>query len=279
MRIKNVILICAIAAGAGYWIVQNNPNALSVLEQYIDNGEILTFEARYTPERIMEQFGKELALGERTFQRSELKYYPYAILDVKYSSPDKRTREGVLLWSLVDGEMVINCDTWDKTHGFEDAINAQASRNDFKILNALAKNKGKASMEQLQRDLQVEEDILQPWLDDSKAKHLVIQKGNEVQLHFQNPRILVVPQTCIAQSMVTKPYNHAQKVSRNYSFNQIEKTAHAAFGQDFKIRSKKELFLPVYSIEMLNPDGSVLTTEWNALNGQRMIPRYLANTP
>ena len=279
MKIKNVILICAVLAGGGYWIVQNNPNALSLLEQYIDNGEILTFEARYTPERILDQFSKELALGEKTFQRSELKFYPYAFLDVKYSTADKRTKEGVLLWSLFDGEMVINCETWENTHGFEDAINAQATRNDFKILNALAKNKGKASLEQLQRDLQVEADILQPWLDESKAKYLVVQKGNEIQLHFQNPRLLVVPQTSIMQSIVTKPYSQAQKMPRNYSFNQIEKTAQAAFGQDFTIRNKKELFLPVYSIEILNPDGSVLTTEWNALNGQRMIPRYLTNTP
>lgn len=279
MKLKNIAIIAALIAASGWWIVHNNPNVVSVLEQYIDNGEILTLEARYTPERIMEQYGKELASGERSFQSATLKFYPYALLDVKYSTPDKKTREGVLLWSLVDGEMVINCETWDKTHGFEDAINAQAGRNDFKILNALAKNKGKASLEQLQKDLQVEEDILQPWLDESKNKHLVVQKGNEIQLHFQNPKILVVPQTSIAQCMVTKPYSHAQKVSRNYSFKQIENTAHAAFGQDFTIRNKKELFLPVYSIEILNPDGSVLTTEWNALNGQRMVPRYLATVP
>ena len=195
MKFKNWFLIAAVLVGAGWWFAQNNPNVLSMLEQYIDNGEIMTFEARYTPERIMDQYGKELASGERAFQKAELKFYPYALLDVKYSTPDKKTKEGVLLWSFVDGEMVINCETWEKTHGFEDAINSQANRNDFKILNALAKNKGKATIEQLQKDLQVEEDVLQPWLDDSKSKHLVVQKGNEIQLHFQNPRILVVPQT------------------------------------------------------------------------------------
>jgi hypothetical protein len=273
---RNLLAILLIVAAAGWWIVERNPNVYSVLGQYIDNGEILTLEARYTPEKIMEQFGQEfIADGDRSFQGAELRFYPYALLDVKYSAPDKKTREGVLLWSLFDGEMVIDCKSWAKTHGFEDAINAQANRNDFKLLNVLARNKGKASFDQLQQELQIESNLLQQWVDDGKSKHLVLQKGNEVQLHFQDPRLLVSPQTSINECMVTKPYSHAQKVARNYSFKQIEKTAHAAFGDDFTIRSKKELYLPVYVIEVLNPDGSILTTEWNALNGQRLIPRYL----
>lgn len=263
---------------ATWWLLEHNPNIYGVLGQYIDNGEILTLEARYTPEQIVEHFDREfIANGDRAFQNASLRFYPYALLDVKYSSSDKKTREGVLLWSLVDGEMVIDCKSWEKSHGFEDAINAQASRTDFKVLNALARKQGKASFEQLQHDLQVEANLLQQWIDGTKAKHLVLQKGNEVQLHFEDPRILVMPQTSISECMVTKPYSQAQKVHRNYSFNQIEKTAHAAFGPEFTVRSKKEIYLPVYAIEILNPDGSLLTTEWNALNGKRIMPKYLIN--
>jgi hypothetical protein len=63
------------------------------------------------------------------------------------------------------------------------------------------------------------------------------------------------------------------KVAKRYSKSDIEKNAKAVFGADFTIRNSKEVFLPVYSIEVLNPDGSVLTTYWNALSGQRMYPR------
>ncbi len=41
------------------------------------------------------------------------------------------------------------------------------------------------------------------------------------------------------------------------------------------IRSEKEVFLPIYSIEVLNADGSVQVTDWNALNGQRIAPKYM----
>jgi len=266
-----------LAAVGGIWKWQTDSNFREVVEQYIDNGDVVTFEARYTPEQIMELRSKEL-LGEkeRSFQNSELKFHPYVLFEVKYSDHDKKTKEGILLWDLVDGEMVISCEQWDKTHGFEDAINAKATRNDFKILSALEKAKGKMTMEQLQRELQIEEDVLLPWVENSKEKHLIVQKGNDIQLHFQNPRMLVTPQTKIDQCMVTKPYNQAQKVTRRYTSREIEKIAYAAFGSDFTIRTKKEVFLPIYNIEVSNRDGSILTTYWNALNGKRIIPNYLS---
>ena len=200
-------------------------------------------------------------------------------MEVKYIQPDKKTREGVVLWSMVDGEMVLNTDTWEKTHGFEDAINADASRTDYKLMNVLAKNKGSVSIDELQKELNVEPDTLEPWVESAVEKHLVILKGNQLHLHFQNPKILVTPQTKINQWLVTKPYNHAQRIAKQYSQSQIEKNARAAFGTDFTIRNSQEVFLPVYSIEVLNPDGSVMTSYWNALNGQRIVPKYFAQSP
>lgn len=267
-----VTIIAGFLAFGLYSIWEANPNVRSTIGQYIDNGDIKTLEVRFTPEKIMELYGKDLlSQGERSFQKAELKFYPHTLLDVKYSTADNRTKEGILLWSLVDGEMVINCDRWETTHGFQDAINAQANRNDFKILNVLEKSKGKLTVDQLQKELQVEEEIFLPWLETSKEKYLVVQKGNEVQLHFQNPRLFVTPQTKMTQCTVSKPYNYAQKVSRRYSTSQIEKIARAAFGQDFTIRSQEAVFLPVYSIEILNPDGSIRTAEFNAVTGTPVI--------
>ena len=39
-----------------------------------------------------------------------------------------------------------------------------------------------------------------------------------------------------------------------------------------------DLFLPVYSLEILNPDGSVQMSEWNALTGKKIAPHYLSKT-
>ena len=270
-------IACAIAITGSLWYLwETNPNLRDMMSQYVENGEVLTLEARYTPEQIMEAHRAELLSDNNyEFQLPELKFHPYLLMEVKYTQSDKKTKEGVILWSMVDGEMVLDTQTWDKTHGFEDAILANATREDFKILNALAKFKGKMSMEQLQKELHVEPETLTPWVDNTRQKHLVVQKGAELQLHFQNPVILVAPQTKINQWLVTKPYIHTQRIAKKYSPNQIQTTARAAFGQDFMIRSVTEVFLPVYSIEVLNPDGSVLTSFWNALNGQRITPKYL----
>lgn len=268
-----VLAICAFAGG--WWLYYNHDQALGVVQQYVENGEFVTLEARYTPEQIMESHRKDLLISnQHTFRNSDLKFHPYLMMEVKYTQSDKKTREGVLFWSLVDGEMVLNTDTWEKTHGFEDAINSNASRNDFKLINALAKNKTGVSFDQLQKDLHIEKETLQAWINSASSKHLVVQKGNIIQLHLQDPKILVQPETKTNDWLVTKPYDHAQRIPRRYSQNQIQKITKAAFGDDFKIRSLQEVFLPVYSVEVLNPDGSVRTSYWNALNGQKIQPKY-----
>ena len=240
-------------------------------QNYVENGEVLTLEVKYTPEQVMEANKNDLLTNGRTYGEALLKFYPYLMMDVKYTLPGQKTREGVILWSLVDGEMVINAETWEITHGFEDTINANASRNDFKIINALAQNKGALTKERLQKDLRVDSDEFDALLESARSKHLITIKGNEVQLHFENPKFLVPPQTKISQWLVTKPYNHAQLIPKKYSRSQIEKITQAAFGSDFAIRTAKEVFLPVYSIRVVNPDGSVLTSFWNALNGQVLM--------
>lgn len=274
-KLGSILIVIALLSGV--WYLWNfNPTFRNYVAEYIDNGEFLTLEARYTPQQIMETHKKDLLVdGEHNFEEPELKFHPYLLLEVKYLSPDKKTKEGVILWSLVDGEMVINTETWEKSHGFEDTIQANANSNEFKILNALAKNHGFMTKDQLQKELHLEPDVYAPWVESARQKHLITQKGDLYQLHFQDPKILIAPQTKINQWLVSKPYNHAQRVRAKYTQSQIEKIAHAAFGPDFSIRNGIEVFLPIYSIEVLNPDGSVLTSYWNALNGQRIQPKYL----
>lgn len=266
-------------ASSGWYLWNYNTQFRNFVAEYVDNGEFLTLEARYTPQQIMEVHKKDLLVDSaHTYEEPELKFHPYLLLEVKYLTPDKKTREGVILWSMVDGEMVINTESWDKSHGFEDAIQAQTTHNEFKILNALAKNNGSMTKDQLQKEMHVEPEIFGPWVESARQKHLITQKGDLLQLHFQNPKILVSPQTKINQWLVTKPYNHAQRVRAKYKQSEIENTALAAFGPDFNIRNSTQVFLPIYSIEVLNPDGSILTSFWNALNGQRIHPKYLAQS-
>jgi len=279
MRLLYTILALSAVILGSWWIWNTNHELRNFVSEYVDNGEFLTIQARYTADQIMTEHRNELLPDkEHSFQESELKFHPYLLMEVKYCKGDKKSCEGVLLWSQIDGEMVINTDNWEKTHGFEDAIKAEATKTDFTILNALAKNGGRLSKDQLIKELQMEANLLDPWIENLRKKHLIVLKGGNLQLHFHNPKIAVVPQTQITEWLVTKPYNHAQKVSGKYSRNQIEAIAYAAFGEDFTIRDVTQIYLPVYGIEVSNPDGSRLSTFWNALNGKRITPKYLADT-
>ncbi len=273
-----LLLILVLGAG-GWWAWQNDTlaNWKDLVLQYVDNRDITTLEARFLPEQIIEAHRQELlGADKRSLKNTTLKYYPYLLLDVKYPDETNKTREGVLLWSLTDGEMVINTDSWDTTHGFRDCLECHATRSDFKVIQALARRQGFTSVEDLQRELKIEREVLNNWIDNAKQKHLIVQKGSFLQLHFENPRLLVAPQTRIKHPLVSKPLGEGQKMPRVYSRNQIMETIQAAFGSEFKIRKEEEIFLPVYSLEILNPDGSVQVSEWNALTGQRIIPRYLS---
>lgn len=277
MRRPVIYGLAALLIAGGWWTLSTQSDSLlGFVRQYVENSEFVTLEARYSPEQIMEAYRKQLEPGDqRSYQEPVLKFHPYLLMEIKYTQSDKKSREGVAFWSLIDGEMVLNTDTWDKTHGFEDAINANATRADFKLLHVLARHKGAATLDQVQRELQLDKEHVQPLVNSALSKHLVVQRGNELYLHFQNPKLLVPPETKTSHWLVTKPYDHALRIPRKYTSNQIQRIAKAAFGDDFTIRSITEVFLPVYTIETLNPDGSVLATHWNALTGQKIQPSYL----
>ncbi len=269
---RNVIIFALVLLGAGsWWMWENQPDIRNTIEQYVENGDFLTLEARYTPKQLMENHRKDLlADGQHSFQDPAIKYYPYLLLDVKYVQSDKKTRESKVLWCLTDGEMVLDTENWETTHGFEDAINAEADRNDFKVIQALAKNGGSLTREQLQNELRLEPEAIAPWIKSALTKHLIVQNDGELQLHFQNPKIQVQPQTKIKQNFVSRSTYQSSRVAKKYSASQVEKMAQAAFGPTFSIRETKEVYLPVYWISVQNPDGTTLTTYWNAISGQRM---------
>lgn len=276
MRYAIIVTSLFVLGLGGYWIWKNQPELRYWCQDFFNLGKIQTLEVRYSAESIMESHRRELlADSEHTFLEPTLKFYPYLLMEVKYTRGQDRTGEGIVLWSLVDGEMVINTSTWERTHGFLDCINSGADRNDFRIINALASRGGILDREGLIKLLNVENEKLDSWIDSCRRKSLVVQSGNNYRLHLQNPKMQVVPETKLDHWLVTKPNKHAHRVFRKYRSNQIENVAKAAFGYEFAVRKKMEVFLPIYSIVVQNPDGSQMTTYWNALNGKRIEQPYV----
>lgn len=270
---KLIVAILLIAFATGAWLTWGEGTSLlhDSIKQYIENGELTTLEVRFYPEQIMKS-QRESLIGNsnRSYREPEIKYFPYLLIESKYTQTDKKTREGMILWSLVNGEMVLDTDTWEETSGFADAIKANANRNDFKLMNALAKHQGSCSQEMLQQELHMDPDALAPWVESICKKRLVVQVGHDLQLHFQEPKIFVTPLTRIKTSFVSKNYNYQQCEPKKYSRGQIQQAAQAAFGPTFTIRNIREVYLPVHCIGILNPDGSSSITYWNAISGKRI---------
>jgi hypothetical protein len=271
-----ILLSVLFALCAGAYITWNRmPHLRSKVEELLTGATFQTLEVRYSAENIMDAHRKELLKdNDHVFLEPTLKFIPYLLMDVKYTRNQDKTGEGVILWGLVDGEMVINTSTWEKTHGFTDCITSNATRQEFKIINALASRGGSWDREGLSKFLNLENNILDTWVDSCRKKSLIVQTGNSYRLHLQNPKLQVIPETKLEHWLVTKPTKHALRIKRRYRPAQIEVTARAAFGGDFAIRKTSEIFLPIYSIVVQNPDGSQMTTYWNALNGKRFVPPY-----
>lgn len=271
MRTIILALVFLFLIGGSYWGWNHNPKIRSKIEDLVSSATFQTLEVRYSAEAIMDSHRRELLKDtDHVYLEPMLKFVPYLLLDVKYIRSENRTGEGVILWGLVDGEMVINTGTWEKTHGFTDCIASNATRAEFKIINALASRGGAWDRDGLSKFLNIENNILDTWVDSCRKKSLIVQNGNTYRLHLQNPKLQVIPETKLEQWLVTKPTKHALRVKKRYRASQIENIARAAFGNDFAIRNTREIFLPVYSIVVQNPDGSQMTTYWNALNGKRL---------
>ncbi len=272
--IVRIFLSLATLAAATYgvwWVSSARPNMRSQVEELLSAGSFHTLEMRYTAEQIMEANRKDLLKDNRhKYLDPSLTFYPYLLFEVKYLISETKTKEGVILWDLTDGEMVIDTKQWEKTHGFADCIQAGTDRHEFKVINLLAQKGGSADRKTLSDALRVDNDVLDALIDRCRQKKLVVQSGNRYRLHLENPKLKTLPSTRLAERLVTKPHRQASRVPRVFSLSQIQKIAAAAFGSDFAIRKTTDIYLPVHAIVVQNPDGSLHTSHWNALNGKRL---------
>ena len=271
MRFLSTLFIFGALGYGAYYLNTTQPELKHKALEMINTGTFHTLEARFTAKQIMEK--ERLTLlkdSEHRFSEPSLRFHPYLLMEVKFTNPHFQTEEGIILWDLIDGEMVVDARSWKKTHGFADCINAGADHYEYKILATIAQNGGKADRESLMSSLNLETHLLEAWVERARKKKLVVQHGNHYRVHLHEPLVHVPPSTFIAAPLVTKSSKHSERLGRRYTPSQVKKAAEAAFGSDFAIRTTRDVFLPIYSITVQNPDGSLHTSHWNALNGKQI---------
>lgn len=241
-------------------------------QTYVENRDLKTLEMRFRPEEIVELRREEL-LGNRsrTLLEPVIVHYPYLLMEVKSFASDQQSEQAAILWGLLDGEMVLDTDTWAKTKGFEEVLNSNVTPQEFRLLLELANNRGISTKERLAKGLAVEGASLNSLIEGLNKKKLLILRGSEILLHMVDPHFNVKPATQFNTQFVFKPSHEGKRVAAKYSRSKIEKLAKVAFGDNFTIRQTEVVFLPVVRIGVQNSDHSVLLSDWNGLTAERIF--------
>jgi hypothetical protein len=280
--IFSIISFAAVCYG-GYYFWNNHPEVRAAASEFVSRSvktsEVQTLEVRYSADQIINKYKETLLKNKKyTFLEPQLKFHPYLMMEVKFSKNNQETSEGLMLWSLVNGEMVLNTITWEMTHGYEDCLNAKVSKAEFTILNLIARSGGVLDKKTLLSNMKSSNGSIQSLIASCKRKKLIVETEQTFRLHFENPRLTQQPQTNVEHWLVTKTTKQETTVPKKYSAAQIKSLAENAFGHDFAIRKVTEVFLPVYTIGIQNPDGSIYSTYFNAVSGSRIHSNYAFDT-
>ncbi len=269
--IINIVLCSALVYG-GYWAWNEFPQIRQMTHEHLpkewSGEEMIALEARFSEKQLSEKLQGTNATGDSIAAITTREFHPYLLMEVKFIKGSTETGEGILLWSLEDGEMVLRTGKWTTTHGFADCLDCGASRDDLRILNALAKRGGRLDRNALLLDIHADPEQIDSWLESCRHKQLIVQQGNNYRIHLQHAVWAFQPTTNIDIPLVQRGLARGSRVSKRYTASQIEGMAQFVFGSDFAIRSKKEVYLPVYLIEVHNEDGSKKSMRWNAFSGE-----------
>lgn len=252
---------------------EQHPKWKEELMHFFDSRPCAVIEAKFTPEQIIEMNRKSLLrIHKYQYLPPVTKLYPCLLLDVKYSPSPNKTKEDLILWDLIDGEMIINTKDWKKTHGLSDCIRENSSKLELQILLTLARHKGSLHCDSLLQLLHWDKPTFTAWIESCRRKSLVTQHENMVRIHMQEPLLSSTPKTIFHENLVTKMDDSGTtRLSNRFSSCQIKRIASLVFGEEFSIRNMKRVFLPIYIITVQNPDSSLQTTYWNALTGKQII--------
>jgi hypothetical protein len=257
----------------GIWrVADSHPELKDQLIQHLPTQGFSILEPRFTASQIMEN-EKNSSANETppSFGDYAIIFHPFALMEVKFSHSNQRTGEGIILWDLIDGEMVLNTETWEKSHGFADCIHVHADPHELKVITAIARQGNQVDRRTLSQLIHVEGALLDTWLDRCVKKKLLVCSQGQYRIHLESPLLAFTPVTKTHFPLITKQSKHPEKLKKHFSLSQVARVAEAAFGEDFAIRQTHEVFLPIYSITLQNLDGSSEATYWNGLNGKKIF--------
>ncbi|MEX1012873.1 MAG: hypothetical protein WDZ27_04185 [Waddliaceae bacterium] len=226
-------------------------NEWDFLKGYVENKEIRSFELRYTLDEIA-------TLQEEPFETLSLKYFPCLLLEVKYNF-NGTTLEDQILWSLTDGEMILNTQSWTLSHGFSELIQLGLNGEEVAALQDLTKSAS---------PLLAEESRFPYALSSLKKKNLVLETDGYYTLHMKDPFLSIPPRTRMLTPLVLRHYQQKEMFPKKFTTRQVERLVVDYFKPfQLAIKNTRVIYLPVAELKRKNSDDSFTIEYLNCLTG------------
>ncbi|WP_100934475.1 hypothetical protein [Candidatus Chlamydia corallus] len=232
--------------------------------------ELQVFERHVSPEQTLALF-PEYREGKSFI---DLIFIPHTLMHVRFSKeePVKKhiiSQEGEILWSLVNGEMVLHTGTWTCSKGFRECLLLHAGKQDMRVIQTLAALGGATSRESLAQALSLRNIRADRVIKECQKKKLIFTSGNQIGTHFQQLQPIKGCTTTLNSNPVwlQKPRN-AAVFPAQYSEDRVRHLVKMIFGDNFLIVRSSIVYVPVYKISLVSADNSIRVEYINAVTGK-----------
>lgn len=263
-RIFQMCILIIVFAGIGLYFY--DPYLFEKVEEYVFNEEIYAFTPRYQAQDLLKAHKKILLRkGSDTFLPPKLYYMPSVLVDLKKKQKNGKVIESTQLWSLTDGERILNLADWKTTKGYGLIIDLDASHDEIALLDEMSTYKV-ANVDDLHQKLSVNKYQLEKVLKKTEEKGLTKKKGKTIYL-LKNPFVLSLEDAPLNLPALTHSSHYAGYFQKRFSKWQIATLIHKASESD-TIECMREVNIPIWQIPVVRDNGKKVVSYWNALNGQ-----------
>ncbi len=269
LRLFSTLSSLALLISGGFFALEYHPEWKTTITSLLDS-PVQSLTPKYDIQHALNMLEPTLRSQQYILaQQTKTEHLPLAILSVKYPFQET-TKEGIEIWDLVCGEMILHADVWDQSHGLSECLTQWVTSDEFSILVTLAQLKGSLSLNALAEKLSVEPERLVQILQKCMHKHLILEKNGNYKIHMHNPILKVPPETVVHSQLTIEKKNVTNKLPKKHSVHKVSKTAEALFGPGFHVKEHAEAFLPIYVFTIKSADGSLSQRYFNSFNGKEM---------
>lgn len=289
MLLSFFVFIGSLFSGVFLW--DNVPVARQVMQFASDQGMIMfskscrlvrrlsgyekleVFERHISPEQALSLF-PESREGNAFV---ELHLVPHVLMRVRFSKEDTGkkslvSQEGEILWSLTNGEMVLNTGTWSCSKGFQECLLLHADQQDISVMQALATLGGSATRDALLHVLSMKNVRAEKAIKECHKKRLVFASGSLISTHFQHLQpVKGCVTTLHALPVFLRKPSGAVCSPVHYSEDKIHRLVRMVFGKNFLILRSSTVYVPVYKVCLVSSDNSVRIEYINGVTGKPFV--------